>query len=213
MNKATRLILGGAAATLALGAVAAPAMAAPSSPVPATKAGIAAWVDQASTSAMTTKMTSFEETTKTCTIATNQASDCTAKIPGNPDTQTVTNADASRKWWRDLPNGKWKTNKEAADENPVSNVSRFYLYNPFEPWTADAKLGVTWSMKVHHGTITINSKIKNLGEDQTPVNTVVINQDGSGFSLTGKDTDGNVMDKTVGKFAPASTKVVVPPAS
>lgn len=212
MNVVQRLAFVGVAAAVVLGVAVAPASA-ENMPVSATKASVAAWVDQAGSSAMTTRVTSVEESSKTCTIDASQASDCILKVPGNPDSQTVTNADATRKWFRDLPNGKWKTNKFAAGENPVTEVDRFYSYNPYEPWTADATLGVTWSMKAKGNQIVIRSTVKELGEDQTPVNIVTINKDGSGFSIVGKDLDGTVVVKTVGKMAPDTTKVVVPPAN
>lgn len=197
-------------AALMFSAIAAPIAHASDNPVKATKSSIAQWVEQASTSAMTTRETAFDESVTTCKIAASQASDCIEKVPGNPDTQIVTNASASKKWFRDLPNGEWKSNKFAAGENPVANADRFFAYNPYEPWTAAAKLGVTWSMKKSGQNIIINSKINNYGDDQFPRTTVTISQNGNKFVLSSKSDSGAVMIKTKGTLRDSVT-VVVPP--
>ena len=204
-----KLFIAGASIALAVAAMAAPAAQAATTVEP-TKPSVASWIDMASKASMTTRATSYGDTTVTCKIDASQASDCIVKIPGNPDTQTVTNADASRKWFRDLPSVKWKTNKFAAGVNPVSDVDRFYAYNPYTPWTADGGLGVKWSMKQVGGNIVINSSIASPGDDQSPRTTVIIASNGEKFSITGKGRDGAVLDKTTGVMK--SVTVTVPPA-
>ena len=204
-----KLFIAGAGIGLAFAAMSAPAAQAATAVEP-TKPSVASWIDMAAKASMTTRATSVEETTVTCTIDASQASDCIAKIPGNPDRQTVTNAGATRQWFRDLPSVKWKTNKFAAGVNPVSDVDRFYAYNPYTPWTADGGLGVKWSMKQVGGNIVINSSIASPGDDQSPRTTVIIASNGEKFSITGKDRDGTVLDKTTGVMK--SVTVTVPPA-
>ena len=204
-----KLFIAGASIALAVAAMAAPAAHAATAVEP-TKPSVASWIDMASKASMTTRATSFEDTTVTCKIDASQASDCIVKIPGNADTQIVTNADASRKWFRDLPSVKWKTNKFAAGVNPVSDVDRFYAYNPYTPWTADRSLGVKWSMKQVGRNIVINSSIANPGDDQAPRTTIIIASNGDRFSIIGKDRDGTVLEKTIGVMK--AVTVIVPPS-
>ena len=60
------------------------------------KDSITAWVDQTSIAGMNTRQTAFDGSVITCKIATSQASDCLSVSPGSPDSQTVTNAAATR---------------------------------------------------------------------------------------------------------------------
>ena len=204
-----KLFIAGASIALAVAAVAAP-VAQGATAVEPTKSSVASWIDMASKEAMTTRATGIDNTAVTCTIDASQASDCIVKIPGNSDRQTVTNADASRQWFRDLPSAKWKTNKFAAGVNPVSDVDRFYAYNPYTPWTADSGLGVKWSMKQVGRNIVINSSIANPGDDQAPRTTIIIASNGDRFSITGKDRDGTVLEKTIGVMK--AVTVIVPPS-
>ena len=177
-----------AGVVMAVVVVAPVAQAAPS--VQPTKASVTAWTLAASTSSMTTRSIGLGDTVTTCKIAKSQASDCVEKIPGNADSQTVTNADASRQWFRTLPDGAWKSNKFAAHVNPVADTARFNAYNPFLPWTAKAGLGVTWSMKKANGDIIIESSIKNFGDDQAPNSTVTISTNGKRFTLAQGGSNG-----------------------
>jgi hypothetical protein len=204
-----KLFIAGASIALAVAAMAAP-VAHGATAVEPTKSSVASWIDMASKEAMTTRATSFENSTVTCTIDASQASDCIVKIPGNSDRQTVTNADASRQWFRDLPSTKWNTNKFAAGVNPVSDVDRFYSYNPYTPWTADSGLGVKWSMKQVGRNIVINSSIANPGDDQAPRTTIIIASNGDRFSIIGKGRDGTVLEKTSGVMK--AVTVTIPPS-
>ena len=183
------------------------------------KDSITAWVDQTSIAGMNTRQTAFDGSVITCKIATSQASDCLSVSPGSPDSQTVTNAAATRKWFRDLPEvsptqntsgNSWKSNKFAADMNPVTNIDRFYSYNPYTPWTAGAGLGVKWDMKATDKGIIINSSIKNFGDDEAPRTTVTISTNGKKFALTGKNLEGGVIVNTSGTIKTGIT-VVTPP--
>ncbi len=204
-----KVFIAGASVAVAFAAVAASTAHAATAVEP-TKSSVASWIDLAAKESMTTRATEVGRSTVTCKIDASQASDCIVKIPGNADTHTVTNADASRKWFRDLPSTKWKTNTFAAGVNPVSDVDRFYDYNPYTPWTAASALGVKWSMKQVGGKIVINSSIANPGDDQSPRTTVIIASNGDTFSITGKDLDGTVLEKTSGVMK--AVTVTVPPA-
>lgn len=180
----------GIGVVVATASLASPAASAAQSAVRPTKSSVTAWTKAASHSAMVTTEIGEGDSKITCKIAANQASDCTARIPGNPTSQTITNADASKQWIRTLPNGKWKVETTAANVNPVANTERFYSYDPFTPWTAKASLGVTWSMKKANGEVVIESHIKNFGEDQHPDTTVTISQNGKRFTLATGDSQG-----------------------
>ena len=198
--------LASAGIALAIAAMTAPAAAAATAVQP-TKASITAWTATASGSSMTTRETGVGGTVVRCRIATDQASDCIDKTPGNTDVQTITNANASRKWFRDLPDGKWKSNKFAANVNPVSDTGRFYAYNPFTPWTAKSGLGVTWDVAKVGSNVVINSAIKNFGDDEPPVTTVTINSSGTSFAIAGKGTDGVIQFKTSGAIKPVTVTI------
>jgi hypothetical protein len=65
-------------------------------------------------------------------------------------------------------------------------------------------------MKQVGGKIVINSSIANPGDDQSPRTTVIIASNGGSFSITGKDRDGTVLEKTSGVMK--AVTVTVPPA-
>ena len=204
-----KFFIAGAGIALVVAAMTAPTASAATAVEP-TKPSVASWIDMAAKASMTTRATEIEKSTITCKIDASQASDCIVKIPGNADRQTVTNADVSRQWFRDLPSTKWKTNTFAAGVNPVSDVDRFYAYNPYTPWTADRSLGVKWSMKQVGGNIVINSSIAKPGDDEWPKTTIMIASSGEKFSITGRDRDGTDLEKTSGVMK--SVTVTVPPA-
>jgi len=204
-----KLFIAGASVALAVAAMAAP-VAHGATAVEPTKSSVASWIDMASKASMTTRATGIGNSTVTCTIDASQASDCIVKIPGNSDSQTVTNADHTRQWFRDLPSTKWTTNKFAAGVNPVSDVDRFFDYNPYTPWTADSGLGVKWSMKQVGRNIVINSSIANPGDDQPPRITIIIASNGDRFSIIRKDRDGTVLEKTNGVMK--AVTVTIPPS-
>jgi len=191
---------------MAVACIAAPSASAAGAAVQPTKSSVTAWTKTASHSSMVTTEIGLGDSKITCKIAANQASDCTERIPGNPASQTITNANASKQWIRTLPNGKWKVETTAANVNPVANTERFYSYDPFTPWTAKSSLGVTWSMKKANGEVVIESHIKNFGEDQHPDTTVTISQNGKRFTLATGDSQGPA-SSTSGVLKPVSVTI------
>lgn len=189
-----------------LAGMCAPTASAAGSAVKPTQASVTAWTKSAAQSSMVTREVGEGDSRTTCNIAVNQASDCISRIPGNPATQTVTNADASRQWFRTLPKGKWKSDTTAAHVNPVADTSRFFSYDPFTPWTAKADLGVTWSMKRANGNVVIESHIKKFGDGELPDTTVTISQNGKRFTIASGTNEGVVMS-TTGVLKPVTVKI------
>lgn len=175
-----------------------------------TESSITAWADMASGAAMRTTAKGTGSRVE-CRIAASQASDCIQKTGGNPDTQVVTNAKATRQWFRTIPNGAWKSNAFAASANPVSNYARFFSYNPFAPWTAKVDAGVTWTLKKMGGRIVIDSRIATPRDDEAAHTTIRITPNGKTFTIIQRGPDGTVSSKSVGRLVP--TTVQVPPAT
>lgn len=188
------------AATVSL-VVAPPAMAATQPiPVQATKASVDSWVQQAKAHDMraitvTEQGAGFESD---CGITAAGDSDC-ARVDLNPDgvpaTQEVQVGD--KRWVREIPGGSWQQVAGGSSENPVGNVSRYWSYDPFEPWTAGK--GVTWTMREKaNGDVVIVSTNANPGDDEPTRTRVAISPNGLHFSITAKAGDGTRMWRTTG---------------
>jgi len=195
-------------------AVAAP-VAAASQPIPvqATKASVASWVQQAKAHDMRA-ITVFdlgEGVELDCGITAAGSSDC-ARIDSNADgdaaTQEVQVGDKG--WVREIPGGPWRQVEGGSSENPVGNVSRYWSYDPFEPWTAGK--GVTWKMREKaNGDVVIISTNANPGDDEPTRTRVAISPNGLHFSITAKAANGNRLWRTTGTLV--DNVVVTAPAS
>ena len=192
------------AATVALGlVVAAPAMAATQPvPVQGTKASVDAWTQQAKSRDMrvSTRFNLGEGFEIDCGVTGSGASDC-ARVDMNPGGSDATQEIqvGKKRWVRDIPGGAWTEIDGYASQNAVGNVSRYWSYDPFEPW--NAKKGVTWNMKTKaNGDVVITSTVANPGDDEPKKTRVAISPNGLHFSITAKAEDGNRLWRTTGEL-------------
>jgi hypothetical protein len=192
------------AATAALSlAFAGPAVAATEQiPVQATKASVDSWVGQASAHDMrvSTRYNLDEGVERDCGISAAGSSDCAVldRNPGSGNPYQEIQV-GSQRWRRDIPGGPWQRLMDVASENPIANVSRYWSYNPFEPW--NAKKGVTWKMKTKtNGDVVITSTIVNPGDDEPKRTRVAISPNGLHFSITAKAENGSRLWRTTGEL-------------
>lgn len=166
-------------------------------------AAMAGWTAWAGTNSMTT-------TTKTtappgrivCRIDSAQASRClySAQVIGRggrnmgirPISEVVTSA-TGRQFFRDPPIKKWTSNKFGANENPITNTSRFYSYNPWQPWLTP---GIDYTTTVDtRGWFTIRSSNPRPRDDEPPVIVTAVAPDGGSASLTQQNAKGRTLQR------------------
>ena len=133
-----------------------------------------------------------------CGVSGSGASDCSSEDL-NPGGAAATQEIqlGKKRWVRDIPGGAWTEVEGYASQNAVGNVSRYWSYDPFEPWTAGK--GVTWTMREKaNGDVVIVSRIANPGDDEPTRTRVAISPNGLHFSITAKAGDGTRMWRTTG---------------
>jgi len=202
-----------AAAALSFG-VAAPAMAATQPiPVQGTKASVDSWTQQAKSHDMrvSSRFNLGEGIEIDCGVTGAGASDCASEDmnPGGSDaTQEI--QVGKKRWVRNIPGGAWTEVDGYASQNAVGNVSRYWSYDPFEPW--NAKKGVTWNMKTKaNGDVVITSTVANPRDDEPKRTRVAISPNGLHFSITAKGDDGSRLWRTTGELV--DSVVVTAPTS
>lgn len=194
--------------------VAAPATAA-SQPiaVQATKASVEAWTAQAKVHDMRviSRFNLGEGVEIACGVSGSGASDCSSEDlnPGGADgTQEI--QVGKKRWVRNIPGGAWTEVDGYASQNAVGNVSRYWSYDPFEPWNASQ--GITWKMKEKaNGDVVITSMNANPGDDEPSRTRVAISPNGLHFSITAKADNGTRMWRTTGTLV--DDVVITAPAS
>ena len=181
-------------------------------------AAMSAWTQWAATTPMTfvTNSPAFASRQK-CRIDVAQVSRCTdyQEVIGRggrnmgmkPISEVVTTAKGLQ-YFRDIPMRKWTTNKFGANANPVTNTSRFFSYNPWQPWLTQ---GIAYTTSVNpDGTYVIRTEIANPGDDQPPVTVARIAASGVGAVLQSQSRAGKVLSTTTISFQDVSA-IQVPP--
>lgn len=166
-------------------------------------AAMAAWTAWAGTSPMriTTKTTAPPGRI-VCRIDAAQASRClySAQVIGRggrnmgirPISEVVTTP-AGRQYFRDPPIKKWTSNTFGANENPITNTSRFYSYNPWQPWLTP---GIDYTTSVdERGWFTIRSSNPRPRDDEPPVVVTAVAPDGGAASLTQQNAKGRSVQR------------------
>lgn len=164
---------------------------------------MAGWTTWAGPQAMTTTTrTTAPPGRIACRIDAAQVSRClySAEVIGRggrnmgirPISEVVTTA-AGRQYFRDPPIKKWTTNKFGANENPITNTSRFYSYNPWQPWLTP---GIDYTTSIDaRGWFTIRSSNPRPRDDEPPVVVTAVAPDGGSASLTQQNAKGRLLQR------------------
>lgn len=177
-----------------------------------------AWTTWAATSSMTTTTkTSAPRGRITCRIDAAQVSRClySAEVTGRggrnmgirPISEVVTTP-AKRQYFRDPPIKRWTSNKFGANENPITNTSRFYSYDPWQPWLTP---GIDYTTSVDaEGWFTIRSSNPRPRDDEPSVVVTAVAPDGGSASLTQQNAKGRTVQRTLIDFTSVPA-IQVPP--
>lgn len=181
-------------------------------------AAMAAWTQWAATSPMTyvRNSPSFGSRSK-CRIDSAQISRCTdyQEVIGRggrnmgmkPVSEVVTSA-TGRQYFRDIPIKKWTSNKYGANANPITNTSRFYSYDPWQPWLTP---GITYTTSVDSdGTLVIRSEVANPRDDQPPVTVARVAASGAEAVVQDRNRADKALSATTIKFT-AVPAIAFPP--
>lgn len=110
-----------------------------------------------------------------------------------PISEVVTTP-SGKQYFRDIPMKKWTSNKYGANVNPVSNTSRFYSYNPWQPWLTP---GIAYTTSVDaDGTYAIRAEIANPGDDQPSVTVARVAASGAHAVLQDQARSGKALRTT-----------------
>lgn len=181
-------------------------------------AAMAAWVAWAGTSPMTTTTTTkAPRGTIACRIDAAQVSRClySAEVIGRggrnmgvrPISEVVTTS-SGRQYFRDPPIKRWTMNKFGANENPITNTSRFYSYDPWQPWLTP---GIVYETGVDaRGWFTVRSTNPAPRDDEPRVVVTAVAPDGGAASLTQQNGAGRTQQRMRIDFVSVPT-IQVPP--
>jgi hypothetical protein len=179
---------------------------------------MAAWTKWAASAPMTfvTNAPAFASRQK-CRIDSAQVSRCTdyqevigrgGRNMGMKPISEVVTTPSGKQYFRDIPMKKWTANKFGANANPVSNTSRFYSYNPWQPWLTP---GITYTTSVDaDGTYVIRTEIPNPGDDQPPVTVARVSSTGANAVLQNQTRAGKALSTTTITFQDVPA-IQVPP--
>lgn len=167
-------------------------------------AAMAAWTGWAAMTPMTSRTTtSAPKGRVTCRIDAARVSRClyAAEVIGRggrnmgirPISDVVTTP-SGRQYFRDPPIKKWTSNKFGANENPITNTSRFYSYNPWQPWLTP---GIRYTTSVDaRGWFTITSSNPSPRDDEPPTIVTSVAPDGGKASLIQQNAKGRALERT-----------------
>ena len=166
-------------------------------------AAMKAWTGWAATSPMTYRTTTTAPRGRiTCRIDAAQVSRClyAAQVIGRggrnmgirPISEVVTTP-TGRQYFRDPPLKKWTSNKFGANENPITNTSRLYSYDPWQPWLTP---GIRYTTSVDpRGWFTITSSNPSPRDDEPPTVITAVAPDGGRASLIQRNAKGRALER------------------
>jgi len=104
--------------------------------------------------------------------------------------EVITTADG-RQYFRDVPLKKWNSNRFGANTNPITNTSRFYAYNPWQPW---GTAGISISTAIGtDGYREVRVSNPAPGDDEPPVTVARVSPDGAKAELVNQNAKGKVL--------------------
>lgn len=181
-------------------------------------AAMSAWTQWVATSPMTyvRNSPSFGSRSK-CRIDSAQISRCTdyqevigrgGRNMGMKPVSEVVTSGTGRQYFRDIPMKKWTSNKYGANANPITNTSRFYSYDPWQPWLTP---GITYTTSVDSdGTLVIRSEVANPRDDQPPVTVARVAASGTQAVLQDRNRANKALSTTTITFT-AVPAITFPP--
>lgn len=113
-----------------------------------------------------------------------------------------------RQYFRDIPMKKWTSNRYGTNANPITNTSRFYSYDPWQPWFTS---GISYTTSVDSdGTLVIRSEVADPRDDQPPVTVARVAASGTQAVLQDRNRADKALSTTTITFT-AVPDIAFPP--